>query len=155
MSFMTSQGANSFLTVFWPNFPKLSMKKIRGWTFALCGFQTDRLEKQTTTAKLMLYEMGPSIKLTKEIILVPFAAKVKVVAYFHWPLWNFIKLCLSFLPQNMHRSSPSSPPSTQQAPLQHENELNLILQLLPTSYSLGSQTVLLKPAVPSLIQNCL
>lgn len=45
-----------------------------------------------------------------------------------------------------------SSPSAQQASLQHENKLNLILQLLSLSYLLGSQTVLRKPTVPLPIQ---
>lgn len=45
-----------------------------------------------------------------------------------------------------HYPQPSSL-NTQQAPLQHGNEFNLILQLPTISYFLGSHTVLLKPPV--------
>lgn len=92
------------------------------------------------------------------LILGPFAAQVKVVAYFHRPLWNFINSVSASCPKTytplpLPTSLPLSSPSTQQASLQHENELNLILQLLSISYSLGSQTVLLKPSVPFPIQS--
>lgn len=50
-------------------------------------------------------------------------------------------------------SLPPSSPSTQQASLQHENELNLILQLLSISYSLGrDRQCCSNPQVPFLIQ---
>lgn len=45
-----------------------------------------------------------------------------------------------------HYPQPSSL-NTQQAPLQHGNEFNFILQLPTISYFLGSHTVLLKPRV--------